>query len=322
VFWAFGRRLPDYGGSRRRFRRPPGGYGPQMTKIAFLGTGTMGLPMARKLLGAGFELQAWNRSLERAQPLADGGAKLADDPRQAAADADVVITMLSDSDAVLQTAEAALDAVDGGAYWLQMSTIGVEGTQRCIELAERARAQLVDAPVLGTREPAEQGKLVVLASGPREALDVCHPIFDAVGQRTLWLGEAGAGTRAKVVVNSWVVGVVGVLAETIALAETLDVDPERFFDAVKGGALDLPYARLKGSAMIKHSFGDPAFRLALARKDADLILHAAAEEGLELPIMAAVTARLRRAEADGHGDEDMAATYWAHAPAFVEARGG
>lgn len=293
-----------------------------MTKYAFLGTGTMGLPMARNLLKAGFELRVWNRSLDRAEPLAVEGAALASDAGEAAAGTDVVITMLSDSDAVLLTAEAALDSVDEGTVWLQMSTIGLEGTERCLELAARARVRFVDAPVLGTRQPAEEATLVVLASGPGEARAVCDPVFDAVGERTLWLGDAGAGTRTKVVVNSWVVGVVGVLAETIALAETLEVDPQRFFDAVEGGGLDLPYARLKGAAMMKHAFDDAAFRLALARKDAELILRAAADKGLELPIIEAVTARLRRAEAEGHGEEDMAATYWASPPAFVRARGG
>lgn len=293
-----------------------------MTKIAFLGTGTMGLPMARNLLKTGFQLQVWNRSADRARPLGDDGAEVVDDPRKAAAHADLLITMLSDEAAVREAAEPALDALGGDSYWLQMSTIGIAGTERCADLAERAGVPLVDAPVLGTREPAEQGKLVVLASGPDQAQRVCDPVFDAVGQRTLWLGEAGAGTRAKVVVNSWVVGVVGVLAETIALAEALDLDPQHFFDGLEGGALDLPYARLKGALMVKHSFDDAAFRLALARKDSELILDAAARQGLELPIMEAVTERLRQVESDGHGDEDMAATYWASSPAFVRTSDG
>jgi 3-hydroxyisobutyrate dehydrogenase len=153
----------------------------------------------------------------------------------------------------------------------------------------------------------------VLASGPQEARSKTEPLFEAVGKRTLWLGEAGLGTRAKVVINNWIVGVVAVLAETIALAETLGVDPQTFFDAVEGGTLDLPYARMKGREMIEKQFDDPAFRLALSRKDADLVMDAAQSEGLELPVLAAVRERLRRAEADGHGDEDMAATYWATA---------
>jgi 3-hydroxyisobutyrate dehydrogenase len=290
-----------------------------MTTVAFLGTGTMGLPMAHNLLSAGFQIRAWNRSREKAEPLRDAGAEVFDEPAEAARGAELIVTMVSDAVAVLDTAAAALDAVDDGPTWLQMSTIGLEGTDRCAEIAEHAGVALVDAPVLGTREPAQKGELIVLASGPDTQRDRCQPVFDAVGKRTLWLGEAGAGTRLKVVVNSWIVGVVGVLAETIALAQALDVDPQRFFDAVEGGPLDLPYARLKGTAMIERAFDDPAFRLALARKDADLVLAAASEHGLDLPIMEAVAQRMRAAAHDGHGDEDMSATYWASAPAHIGA---
>lgn len=292
------------------------------TKIAFLGTGTMGLPMARNLARAGFELRAWNRSIGRARPLAEDGAEILEAPREAAEGVDLMITMLSDADAVVEVAEQALPALEEDALWLQMSTVGIAGAERCAELAERAGVALVDTPVLGTREPAEQGKLVILASGPARAKPICEPIFEALGSRAQWLGDAGAGTRCKVMINSWIVGVVGVLAETISLAESLEVDPRRFFEAVEGGALDLPYAHLKGAAMIERSFDDPAFKLALARKDAELVLDAAARHELELPIMEAITERLRRAERDGHGEEDMAATYWVSAPSFARARPG
>jgi 3-hydroxyisobutyrate dehydrogenase len=285
-----------------------------MTDIAFLGTGTMGLPMASNLLRAGFTVHAWNRTPDRARPLADDGAELFDDPRAAADGCPLMITMLSDADSVLQVAQAALSASEPPDVWIQMSTIGVEGAERCAELADDREVTYVDAPVLGTRTPAEQGKLVILASGPESARPAVDPVFEAVGARTQWLGEAGAATAAKVAINSWVVGVVGVLAETITLFEALGLDPQVFFDAVEGGPLDLGYARLKGPAMMKRAFDDVSFRLALARKDADLVLAAAADVGLELPVMEGVVTRLRAAEADGHGDEDMGATYWVSAP--------
>jgi len=195
-----------------------------------------------------------------------------------------------------------------------MSTIGIEATKRCAELAERAGVSFVDAPVLGTRDPAENGQLVILASGHEDAHPTCEPVFDAVGSRTIWVGEAGMGSRCKVVVNGWVVGVVAVLAETITLAEALEVDPKLFFEAIQGGPLDLPYARAKGGAMMSKSFDDVSFRLALSRKDVDLLLAAASDAGIDLPVMDAVVARLKAVEAEGHGDEDMAATYWASAP--------
>ena len=220
--------------------------------------------------------------------------------------------MLSDADSVVDVGGAALAAPEPPDVWIQMSTIGVRGAERCAELANDHDVTYVDAPVLGTRAPAEQGKLVILASGPESARPAVDPVFSAVGARTQWLGEAGTATAAKVAINSWVIGVVGVLAETISLSQTLGVDPQVFFDAVEGGPLDLGYARLKGPAMVKRACDDVSFRLALARKDADLVLAAAADAGLELPVMEGVVARLRAAEADGHGDKDMAATYLAH----------
>jgi 3-hydroxyisobutyrate dehydrogenase len=285
-----------------------------MTELAFLGTGVMGLPMARNLSQQGFVVHAWNRTPDKAAPLARDGVQIEQDPARAAAGTPIMVTMLADAEAVLDTAGRALGATDGPETWVQMSTIGLEGTERCRALADERDVTFVDAPVLGTRAPAEQGALVVLASGPESARPVADPVFAAVGSRTLWLGEAGAGSRAKVAINSWVLGVVGVLAETLSLAEGLGVDPQTFFDATEGGALDLPYSRLKGPAMMQRDFSDVSFSLSLARKDAQLALAAAAEAGLTLPMMEGALSRLRRAEQDGHGDEDMAATFWASAP--------
>jgi 3-hydroxyisobutyrate dehydrogenase len=289
-----------------------------MTDLAFLGTGVMGLPMARNLLAAGFSVHVWNRSPERAEPLAQDGAQLCADPRAAAEGCSVLVTMLSDADSVLDVAGRALDGLGQPGIWIQMSTIGLAGTERCAELARRSGVSLVDAPVLGTREPAHHGKLVILASGPEADRASCEPVFQALGTRTVWLGEAGQGSRAKVVINSWIVGVVGVLAETVTLAEALEIDPQVFFDAVDGGPLDLPYARVKGGAMLARSFDDVSFRLALTRKDAELVLAAADDAGIELPVVRGATARLQAAEAAGHGDQDMAATYWASAPRGAE----
>jgi 3-hydroxyisobutyrate dehydrogenase len=285
-----------------------------MTTVGFIGTGTMGFPMARNIARAGMEVRAWNRSRDRAEPLAEDGVVICDEPAEAAEGAELLITMLSDSATVLDAAGRAFQDAQQRPIWLQMSTVGLEGTQYCQELAERRGVTLVDAPVLGTKQPAEEGKLVVLAAGPQDALARARPVFDAVGQRTLELGEAGSATRAKLVINSWVLGVTGLIAETISLAEALGVEPQVFFDAVEGGTLDLPYARLKGKAMIERSFEEAAFKLALARKDADLVLAAAEDEDLDTPVLRAVAERFGRAESDGHGEEDMAANFLVTAP--------
>jgi 3-hydroxyisobutyrate dehydrogenase len=269
----------------------------------------MGLPMARNLAKAGFSLRAWNRTRARADPLDEVGATICSDPREAASGATVLVTMLSDASAVLDSAASALDSLEADAIWLQMSTIGIEGTEMCAALAERRGAHLVDAPVLGTRQPAERGELVILASGPTESVAACEQIFDALGQRTLRLGEAGNGTRCKVVVNNWLIGLTSVLAETLSLSEALEIEPRSFFEAIDGGPLDLPYAHMKGERMIDRDFDDPDFKLKLARKDADLALAVAEQGQLDTPVLRAVADRFHSAEREGHGDEDMAATY-------------
>ncbi len=285
----------------------------QNEMVAVLGAGgTMGLPMTRNIKQAGIEVRAWNRSRAKAEPLAGDGVEIFDTPGDAAAGATIVITILSDADAVIETAKAAIKPAGDDVVWLQMSTIGEEGTERCLELAGELGVALVDAPVLGTKQPAEQGKLVVLASGAEEVRARIQPIFDAVSQKTIWVGEAGSSTRLKLVVNSWVLLVTEGGAETIALAEGLGLDPALLFEALDGGTLDLPYLRIKGKAIVERNF-EPAFKLALAAKDAGLVQDAANRRGLDLPVLEAVRARMAEG-AKEHGEEDMAATYLTSAP--------
>ena len=277
-----------------------------MAIIAALGTGVMGAPMARNLARAGHEVRAWNRSPDKAAALRDDGVEVCDDPAAAAAGADVVLTMLADADAALDVARRA-NLADGQIWW-QASTIGLEGIEQCAGLAEETGAVLVDAPVLGTRLPAEEGKLVVLASGPDSALDACAPLFDTVGQRTMRLGAAGTATRLKLAVNLWVLVVTQGTAETIAFAQSLGVKPEWVLDALEGGALDLPYFRMKSKLMLDEDF-PASFALALAAKDARLVAEAAERHGADLPVARAIAERFTQATEAGHGDEDMAATY-------------
>ena len=284
--------------------------------VAVLGAGgTMGLPMARNLVRAGFTVRAWNRSPDKAQSLSQDGAELCETPTDAAAGADVILTMVADADAVL----ACMEGSEGGsssaaddAVWLQMSTIGERGTERCLELARQRGLALVDAPVLGTKKPAEDGALVILAAGPESLRQQLTPIFDVVGSRTMWVGEAGAATKLKVAINSWIVTVVEGGAETIALAEGLGLDPALVLEALEGGPLDLPYLRMKGKAIMEGNF-EPSFKLALAAKDAGLVEESAELHDLDLPLMSTIRRRLEQG-AEHHGDKDMCATYLTSAP--------
>jgi 3-hydroxyisobutyrate dehydrogenase len=282
-----------------------------MTTVAILGTGVMGAPMARNALAAGLAVRAWNRTAERAQALAGDGAAVAATPAAAAEGADLVATVLSDADATLHVMlppGGALAGAEAGAVWVQMGTLGLEGTERCAALAAQYGVPFVDAPVMGTKQPAEQGALTVLASGSASVRETVAPLFEAVGARTLWLGEAGAGTRMKLVGNAWVLALVEGLAETFALAEGLGVDPRDFLDVIAGGPLDAGYAHIKGGAMIEREFA-PSFPLRLAAKDARLIAAAAEQAGLELPVVRALVDQLAAGVERGHGDEDVAATF-------------
>jgi len=281
-------------------------------RVAVLGTGTMGAPMARNIAAAGHEVRAWNRSRGRAEPLAADGVQVAGSPDEAAAGAEVVVTMLSDGDAV--EAVAADLSFPEDAVWAQMSTVGIEATERLLARAAGAGVPLVDAPVLGTKAPAEQGTLIVIASGDARARERCAPLFDAVGARTVALGEEpGASTRMKLVLNAWLVSLVEGLAESVALAEGLGVDPAGFLEIIDGGPLGPAYAKMKGTMMIERSY-EPSFSLALAAKDARLALDAADASGLDLPALRAIRAQLEKAVEQGHGDADMAAAVEASRP--------
>ncbi len=267
-------------------------------RVAFLGTGSMGAPMVRNLVAAGHEVHAWNRTGERAEGL---GAHVCATPAEAAPDAEVqvLVTMLADGAATEAAVEGALR---DDLLWVQMATVGIEAT-------ERLAARHGDAPVLGTKVPAEKGQLTVIAAGPPESRARAEEVFRAVGSRTIWVSERpGDAQRLKLVVNNWVITIVGGVAEGIALAEKLGLDPQLFLDTLAGSQIDTPYLHLKGDAILRGDF-EPSFSLRLALKDLDLVLEAA--EGLPAAVTRTLRAQFERAVELGHGEEDQAAVYFA-----------
>jgi 3-hydroxyisobutyrate dehydrogenase len=253
--------------------------------VAVLGTGTMGAGMVRSLRRADLPVRMWNRDPAKARALTGTGAEALDAAAEAVRGADVVLTMLLDADAVLDVIRSAAPAA--GTTWLQASTVGVDGADRTAEAARELDLVLVDCPVLGTRQPAEQGKLVLLASGPEEARPRLQPVLDALGSKTLWLGEAGAGSRLKMACNAWLFMVTAGTAQSIALARGLGVDPRDFLAAIEGGPLDAPYAHLKAGLMLEDDF-PVSFGLTGAAKDARLIRAALQRSGLSDRLTAAV----------------------------------
>lgn len=284
------------------------------TTIAVLGTGTMGAPIARNLLEAGFDVRAWNRTRAKTEPLGEAGATVCDTPRDAVAGAAFVLTALVDGDvtAEVMDEDGTLGTMDDNAVWLQVATIGITAAEELAELATEHDVVYVDAPLVGTREPAEKGELVVLASGPEDVRDRCAPVFDVIGKQTRWVGEAGMASRLKLVINLWLLALTGAAGEAIALAESLGVDPRLFLETVKGGPIDSQYLQLKGQKILEREL-EPSFKLSLAEKDAGLVLAAGEQASVDLALARAAHDAFARAVELGHGDEDMAAAYFAAA---------
>jgi 3-hydroxyisobutyrate dehydrogenase len=282
--------------------------------VSVLGTGIMGAAMARNLAGAGHTVRAWNRTRAKADPLAADGVAVAGTPAEAVEGADVVLTMVHDGPAALETMRQAAPALRPGTVWVQSTTVGIEAIADLAAFAREHGLVFYDAPVLGTRQPAEAGQLLILAAGPVDGRDTVAPVFDAVGARTVWTGDdgdAGTATRLKLVANSWVIAATAAAGEVLALSRALGVDPQSFFDVIAGGALDMGYLRVKSAMILEDRLSPAQFAVSTAAKDARLIVEAGEKNGVRLDVAAAGAARLRRAAAQGHADEDMAAAYFA-----------
>jgi 3-hydroxyisobutyrate dehydrogenase len=283
---------------------------PATPAIAFLGTGRMGAPMAANLARRGFAVRVWNRTASRAAPLAEDGAVVACSPAEAVKGAGIVITMLADGPATEQaaTGPAGFLADAAGLIWVQMGTIGMSWMARLAGSAARHGVTFVDAPVSGSQGPAQAGQLTILASGPDQVREVLAPVFGTLGRATSWLGAAGQGTRAKLVLNSWLVDLTEATAETLAFARQLGLDPAALADLLQSTPLGSPYAAQKAGLMLAGDF-TPAFALKHALKDAELAEVAAQASGAELTLTRALLPRWRRAAADGHAEDDLAAIY-------------
>jgi 3-hydroxyisobutyrate dehydrogenase len=281
--------------------------------VALLGTGIMGAAMARNLLRTGHDVRVWNRTRAKAEPLAADGARVCDTAEEAVTGVDTVITMLFDGPATLETMRAAAPGLTRGAVWLQSSTVGVADVPRLAAFAAEQGLVFVDGPVLGTKAPAEAGKLTNIAAGPQEAREALASVLDAIGARTIWTGDDGttaAATRLKLVCNNWTLALTHGAAESVALAKGLGVDPQDFLDTIAGGLMDCAYVHLK-SAMIMDEDYTPSFTLDNAAKDSRLIAAAGDAVGVRMDVTEAGVERFRRASAAGHGEQDMVASYFA-----------
>jgi 3-hydroxyisobutyrate dehydrogenase len=232
---------------------------------------------------------------------------VAGSPAEAVTGADVVITMLPTADAVSSVMfNGPATAFTSGAVWAQMGTIGVPAT---MEIADRLGSlrpdvSFVDAPVSGTKGPAEHGQLLILASGPAAAKPALDPVFGAIGRKTVWLGDAGAGSRMKLAVNAYMSVLIEGAAEALELAQRLGIEPAKLDEAIECGPLDAPIADAKLHKMVQGDYA-PEFPLQWALKDVDLAIQAAGD--CPLPLLSALSEQWRSAVMDGHGREDISA---------------
>jgi 3-hydroxyisobutyrate dehydrogenase len=216
--------------------------------------------------------------------------------------------MLTDGAAVEQVMTGpggALSALGPSAVWIQMSTVGVEWSERLADLAAQHRVAFVDAPVSGSSQPAENGQLIILAAGAGPVRSRVEPVFNVLGRQTLWLKRVGDGSRLKLALNNWLAVLVEGMAETLTLSSALGLDPHLFLTTVAGGPLASTYATSKGTAMLDADF-TPGFPLQHAAKDAALAAAAAHQHHVELPLTAALLRRWHRAIDQGHGADDIA----------------
>jgi 3-hydroxyisobutyrate dehydrogenase len=277
-------------------------------RAAVLGTGIMGAAMARSLAREGHEVAVWNRTRARADAVAADAITAHDSPAEAVEGADVVISVLFDEAAVLGVAEEVAGALGSGATWLQASTVGPAGMERIAAAVPGVADRLVDAPVLGTRKPAEDGTLVVLLSGPEAARDRALPALEAIGSRTLVVGDTvGPASALKLVANSWVATICAAVGQANALAAALGVDPALFLEAIGGGPVDTPYAHVKSGLMASGAYDPPAFSVEGVVKDVGLMVAAAEGTGFRDDLLRTLLGLYEDAGRAGHGDHDMAA---------------
>ncbi len=280
-------------------------------RVAVLGTGIMGAGVAGSLLRAGHQVTVWNRDPAKAEPLRDAGAVIAPSAPDAVGDAEAVLTVLHDADAVLAVMAQTAPAMPAGSVWAQLSTIGLDGSARAADLAAENGIAVVEAMMLGTKQPAEQGKLVLLVGGDPANLAVLAPVFDAISAKVVIAGEqSGQASALKLAANAWVQSLTAIVGQSLALTSAFGLDPQKFLDAIGGGATDSPYAHVKGAAMLKGEY-PPSFSIDGVLKDLGLIRAAAQRFGVPDDVLERVEAKYAEAARNGHADDDMAAVYTA-----------
>lgn len=276
--------------------------------VAVLGLGTMGAAMAQRLVDAGLEVRVWNRSPEKAERFAGTAATVAGSAAEAVEGVDAVLTVLFDADSVRSVADDVLPALAEGAIWIQSSTTGPTAAGELAGRAAEAGVRFLDAPVLGTKGPAEQGKLTALLAGDDADVEAVQPVLDAVSVKQLRVGRPPQASALKIAANAWIATVTAGIGQSLTIAQRLGVDPALFLAAIEGSAVDTPYAQLKGRAVLDRDFA-PSFEVTGLLKDVRLA-HAETP-GIDPALLDALAGLYASAADAGHGEEDISAVWHA-----------
>ena len=279
-----------------------------LPKVTVLGLGAMGHAFANNLLKKNFTVAAWNRSPERGGDLVAKGLKLYDTPQQAVVDADVIISILADGQATLDILHKIAPSCKKSAIFCQMGTIGLQNSLDAIEQLNAVQPSMIfiDAPVSGTKGPAENAQILVLASGVREQCAAAEQVFSAISRATIWFGEAGNSQKMKLVLNSWLIIMMQGVVESTLLAKKLGFTPEQFWNSIEGGPLAAPYVRAKLDAIAKGDY-QPQMQLSHALKDAKLALELTSSGNM--PVMDKIIDIWQKAAEDGFADKDLSSVY-------------
>jgi 3-hydroxyisobutyrate dehydrogenase len=271
--------------------------------VTILGSGNMGSAMAARLADGGYQITVWDRNAAHAQHLANIGVTVEPDVQSAVDAASVVITMVTNGEAVYAIAEQMLPATRPDAVWVQASTVGAEWADRLRALADRDGRPMLDAPVSGSTGPARNGTLSWLVAGPSTAIDAARPVLNALGERILLVGAGQEASRLKLIVNAWMTAATVAMADVLAACDRLGIPRSVLLEVIGTGPLAMPYALQKAQLMTDGEY-NAGFPVELALKDIRLAKQA---EGVQSPLVEVVEDRLQHAVDEGHARDDVAA---------------
>ncbi|KAF8402444.1 hypothetical protein HHK36_013400 [Tetracentron sinense] len=280
-------------------------------EVGFLGLGIMGKAMALNLLRHGFKVTVWNRTLSKCDELVEHGASIGETPAAVVKKCKYTIGMLSDPSAALSVVfdkDGLLEQICSGKGYIDMSTVDANTSSKISEAVTKKGGDFLEAPVSGSKKPAEDGQLVILAAGESALYEEVLPAFNVMGKKSFFLGQVGNGAKMKLVVNMIMGSMMNAFSEGLVLADSSGLNQQTLLDVLELGAIANPMFKMKGPAMIQNNYS-PAFPLKHQQKDMRLALALGDENGVSMPVAAAANEAFKKARSQGLGDHDFSAVY-------------